>query len=87
MTLNRDDELLSYFPKKGKRELNAEDILDIDGERLMQRDNTWDTLGKYESEKDNAGSPFHGRAKRLPNLNTNWRAKRKKRIRPNLTLR
>ena len=68
MTLNRDDELLSYFPKRSKRELNAEDIHDIDGERLMQRDSTWDTLGKYQLEKDNAGITFPWESEEAPEL-------------------
>jgi RNA polymerase primary sigma factor len=58
MIFNRDDELLSYFPKKSKRGLNADDIHDIDSKRLVQRNSTWDSLGKYGSEKDTAGITF-----------------------------
>jgi len=68
MTFNRDNELLSYFPKKSKRELNAEDIRDIDNERIAQRDSPWDSLGKYGSGKDTAGITFPWENEETPEL-------------------
>jgi RNA polymerase primary sigma factor len=67
MTMNRDDELLSYFPKKGKRDLKADDIRDIEGQRIAQRDNTWDTLSKYGVEKDK-GPTFPWENEEAPEL-------------------
>jgi len=52
MTSNRDDELLSYFPRKGARELDSEGILGTGDESLMHQGNTWDTFDKYKSDKD-----------------------------------
>jgi RNA polymerase primary sigma factor len=86
MTLNRDDELLSYFPKRSKRELNAEDIHDIDGERLIQRDSTWDALGKYQSEKDNAGITFPWESEEAPELECELAGKEEKEDKSQLDL-
>src|SRR4030043_129779 len=52
MTSNRDDELLSYFPKKSKRKFDSEDILGMGDESFMSQDNTWDPFSKYEAEED-----------------------------------
>jgi RNA polymerase primary sigma factor len=78
MTFNRDDELLSYFPKKGKRNLNVEDIRDVDGQRLVQRDSTWDTLSKYGSEKDSAGITFPWENEETPELEYELSGKERK---------
>ena len=43
MTSNRDDDLLSYFPRKGNREFNSEDILGSNDESLMRQGNAWDS--------------------------------------------
>ena len=86
MTLNRDDELLSYFPKRSKRELNAEDIHDIDGERLIQRDSTWDALGKYQSEKDNTGITFPWESEEAPELECELAGKEEKEDKSQLDL-
>jgi RNA polymerase primary sigma factor len=78
MTFNRDDELLSYFPKKGKKNLNVEDIRDVDGQRLIQRDSTWDTLSKYGSEKDSAGITFPWENEETPELEYELSGKERK---------
>jgi len=58
MTSNRDDELLSYFPRKDNREFNSEDIRGRTDESLMRQGNTWDTLDKYEPDKGTAQVAF-----------------------------
>jgi len=78
MNLNRDDQLLSYFPKKGKRELNAKDIHDIGGERIVQRDNTWDTLGKYEPAREHASIKFPWENEEAPELECELAGKEEK---------
>ncbi|MCX6009628.1 MAG: hypothetical protein NTW48_06305, partial [Chloroflexi bacterium] len=52
MTSNRDNELLSYFPRKGKSRLDSGDILGIEDESLTHPDNNWDSFDKYEAEED-----------------------------------
>jgi len=52
MTSNRDEKLLSYFPRKGRNKLDSEDILGIDDESLIHPDNNWDSFDKYEAEED-----------------------------------
>src|SRR4030065_2458426 len=58
MTSNRDDELLSYFPKRSKRKFDSDDILGMGDKSFMLQKNTWDTFGKYESEKDRGKITF-----------------------------
>ena len=58
MTSNRDDELLSYFPKKSKRKFDSDDILGMGDRPFMPQKNTWDTFGKYGSEKDSGKITF-----------------------------
>jgi len=58
MTSNRDDELLSYFPKKSKRRFDSEYILHMGDEPFTPQDNTWDTFGKHESEEDSGKITF-----------------------------
>jgi RNA polymerase primary sigma factor len=58
MTSKRDDELLSYFPRKGKRRFDSDDILGMGDESPTHEDNAWDNFDKYESEKDTAKIVF-----------------------------
>jgi RNA polymerase primary sigma factor len=86
MTPNRDDELLSYFPKKGKKELNVEDIRDINGQRVVQRVNNWDPLGKYELEKENSGITFPWENEGAPDLEYELAGKEEKEDKAQLDL-
>src|SRR4030043_1682433 len=58
MTSNRDDELLSYFPKRSKRKFDSDDIIGMGDRPFMPQKNTWDTFGKYGSEKDSGKITF-----------------------------
>src|SRR4030042_104164 len=58
MTSKREDELLSYFPRKGKRRFDSDDILGMGDESLTHEDNAWDNFDKDESEKDTAKITF-----------------------------
>ncbi|MBM4446836.1 MAG: RNA polymerase sigma factor RpoD [Chloroflexi bacterium] len=58
MTSNRDDELLSYFPRKGRRGFDSEDILGMDDNSPIRQNNTWDTFDKYESEEETGKIAF-----------------------------
>ena len=86
MNLNRDDELLSYFPKKSKRGSNADGTHDIDRRRFVQRDTTLDTLSKYDSQKDNAGITFPWENEQAPELELELAGKEEKENKPQLDL-
>jgi RNA polymerase primary sigma factor len=58
MSVNRDDELLSYFPKKGKKGLAARNIRNMDGQSTTQDGTTRDNPVKFGAAKDNAGLTF-----------------------------
>ncbi len=58
MTSKRDEELLSYFPSKGKSRLNPQKMLDGQDEIMPPKDDGWDAAGKYEPEEASAQGTF-----------------------------
>jgi RNA polymerase primary sigma factor len=58
MTSKRDDELLSYFPSKGKSRLKSQEMLDGQHETIPQKDDGWNTANKYEPEEASAQVTF-----------------------------
>jgi RNA polymerase primary sigma factor len=58
MNVDREDELLSYFPKKERTNLEEVDIGYVDGKDLAQNADGTDSLTKIEPTKDNADLIF-----------------------------
>lgn len=61
MTVNRDDQFLSYFPKRGKKAANASGLRDVDDGRTAQQ-------GKFGAGKDSAGLTFPWESEENPEL-------------------
>ena len=78
MTSNRDGELLSYFPSKGKSRLDSDDILGIEDESIIPPDSAWNTFGKYESEQDTAQITFPWESEEPAELEDEWAVKEEK---------
>jgi RNA polymerase primary sigma factor len=78
MTSNSDEKLLSYFPRRGKKKLDSEDILGIEDESLIHSDGDWETFDKYESEEDTTPIVFPWEDEELTELESELAGKEEK---------
>jgi RNA polymerase primary sigma factor len=68
MNVNRDDELLSYFPKKGKKGSITKAEHGVEGLTTTRDGSSLDNLGKFKTGKANAGLKFPWETEENPEL-------------------
>ena len=78
MTSNSDEKLLSYFPRRGKKKLDSEDILGIEDESLIHSDGDWETFDKCEPEEDTTPIVFPWEDEELTELESELAGKEEK---------
>ncbi len=68
MAANREDQLLSYFPKKGRKDLKAREGRHADGLDPTRPDVNQNNAGKFAPAKDHSGLTFPWENEETPGL-------------------